>query len=211
MYHFPVCSHMWQLWLVSCDSGWCLPKTGVRRLSCPPEYKKKGMQSMNGLLLYPTMPSLDLKPPATLLQFNLAQPFPYLPVGLSTVPCTTHTYGAINTVPVPRPVTSEPCSDHTRRNLWQVPYGTILFTAITGGIQWIRCHHFTMKTRIKRVIRILLVLYGHGQIRNTIEACMPSDFQVLHIYLIPHTPHAQVCFTGDCDTTYDVMPYSPQG
>ena len=82
------------------------------------------------------------------------------------------------------------------------PYGTVLFTAVTGGIRWIQCHHFTMKTRIKRMIRILPVLYRHGQIRNTIKACVPSDFQVLHIYLIPHTPHAQVCFTGDCDTTY---------
>ena len=122
-----------------------------------------------------------------------------------------HKYGAINTVPVPRLVTSEPRSDHTRRNLWWVPYGTVLFMAVTGGIQWIWCHHFTMKTRIKQMIRILPVLYGHGQIRNTIEACVPSDFQVLHIYLIPHTPRAQVCFTGNCDTTYDVTPYSPQG
>ena len=132
-------------------------------------------------------------------------------LGLSTVPHTMRTYGAVNTVPVPVPVTSEPCSDHTCRNLWRVPYGTILFTAVTGGIWWIQCHHSTMKTRIKWMIRILPVLYGHGQIRNTIEACMPSDFQVLHIYLIPHTPRAQVCFTGDCDTTYDVTPYSPQG
>ena len=123
-------------------------------------------------------------------------------LGLSTVPHTTRTYGAVNTVPVPRPVTSEPRSDHTRRNLWWVLYGTVLFTAVTGGIRWIQCHHFTMKTRIKQMIRILPVLYGHGQIRNMIEACVPSDFQVLHIYLIPHTPRAQVCFTGDCDTTW---------
>ena len=38
-------------------------------------------------------------------------------LGLSTVPCTTRTYGAVNTVPVPGLVTSEPRSDHTRRNL----------------------------------------------------------------------------------------------
>ena len=48
---------------------------------------------MNGLLLYPTMPSLDLKPPATLLQFTniivtLAQPFPHLPVVPVMVPVT---------------------------------------------------------------------------------------------------------------------------
>ena len=54
---------------------------------------------------------------------NLADPWVRSPapategLGLSTVPRTTRTYGAVNTVPVPGPVTSEPRSDRTRRNL----------------------------------------------------------------------------------------------